>query len=336
MYETRNLILGALGLLVAAALAGPAFFRARAEEAQPATPEPQLPLPAVVSAAPTPQARFVPADDLNLRPPSTPEDSESGEQLIYDILWNGLPAGKARMQVKRYEPFPAPDGPLSWNVKLEIRSSRALSAFYRVRTKSSSVIDGKGGFSRSFHLERKEGEYRYNAHRDGFWAEERIEFDYTLGEKKAEYRWKRHNLTWAKTDLPLTDNVLDPLAALYYLRSKAVVLEADKPEGVTVLPICTDKQIWNIRPRLLRKEKLSVAGVGPAESCLMIKLETQAGNEFVPGCGFNGLFERRGEMTLWLHEATRVLVKAEVELPIGPCEVRLVEHRDAPFPVQQP
>ncbi len=335
MHGTRNLILVASALLLAAALAGPVFFRARAQEAKPPVHEPRPPAP-VVAAAPSPQARFVPAVDLNLRAETSAEGSESGEELIYDILWNGLPAGKARLQVKRCEPFPAPDGPLSWYVKLEVRSSRALSAFYRVRTKSTTVIDAKSGFSRSFHMERKEGEYRYNAHRDGFWAEERIEFDYTLGDKKAGYRWKRPNLTWAKTEIPLTDNVLDPLAALYYLRSKAVVLEAEKPEGVTVLPICTDKRIWNIRPRLLRKEKLSVAGVGPAESCLMLKLETQAGNEFVPGCGFNGLFERRGEMTLWLHEATRVLVKLEVELPIGPCEVRLVEHRQAPFSSDQP
>ncbi|MCZ7645055.1 MAG: DUF3108 domain-containing protein [Planctomycetota bacterium] len=317
-------------LLIVAGVLGPRLFTAGAQDARPVTPAP-APLAPVPPAAPTAPVLFTPAEDLNLAAGQT-EDEDYGEELVYEIFWNGLPAGMANLRVRRRERFPPPQGPEVWAAKLEIRSSRAVSTFYRVRTKSTSIIDAKGGFTRFFFLERKEADYRYVERKDRYWAEERIKFDYTLGEMKALYETKRADLAWRSREIPLADRVLDPLAAIYYLRSRAVRLDLnDPPERAPVLPICTDRRVWNVRVLTLRREYRPLWSRGPVEPCLMLRFETQVGDKFVPGCGFSGPFERRGEMTLWLHEATRIPVGLDVETPIGPCEVRLASHQGAPF-----
>jgi hypothetical protein len=143
--------------------------------------------------------------------------------------------------------------------------------------------------------------------------------------------------------IPLSGKVLDPLSAIYYLRAidfgenlkVREELAADAESGKLsrqeydrrlkdariLLPICTERRVWDTEIVPVAREYLDLKCIGKKQACILI----------VPKCEFNGIFQRRGEMRIWLHEATRVLVRMEVELPIGACEIRLASHAYSPL-----
>jgi hypothetical protein len=241
-----------------------------------------------------------------------------GEELEYGIRWHGVPAGRALLKVKRRERFPEPDGPETWLVRLDIRSSRIVSTFHPLRNKTQSQIDVKGGFSRYFSKEQNEGRYEMR---------ERVLPDYALDKLEAGYEFPqpcratqdaqgRARTPWKKLAIPLNGKVLDPLSAVYRLRSLDLA-----PGKTIVLPILTERRVWNTRIKVEGRERLEVPALGGSQPCLVL----------APECQFNGLFERRGPLRIWVHEATKVVVKLAAETPIGACEALLEAHRNSPL-----
>lgn len=265
------------------------------------------------------------------------EDSAKGEQLEYEIRWNGIPAGRTFMRVRKREGYPDKQGPEVWNVRMDTRSTRLLSHFYAVKDKAITLIDVKGGFSRYFYQNKREGAYK---------AEERIRADYTAARMEVHYEQSRPDDRLSTQTIPLAGKVLDPLAALYYMRSidfganlrERAELAAAADTGKLsraeydrklkdlriILPICTERRVWNTELTPIAREPLDLPGVGKKQPCVLV----------IPHCEFNGLFQRRGELRMWVHEATRVPVKLEVEIPIGACEVLLDRHLNSPFEKQ--
>jgi hypothetical protein len=242
----------------------------------------------------------------------------AGEELDYEIRWNGVPAGRAQLRVRRKEPFPEPAGPETWLVRLDIRSSRMVSLFYPVRTKVQAHLDVKAGFSRNFSKDQNEGDYT---------ARERIRCDYALDKLEAHCEFPQPYLAavdlagekrvpWKVLNIPLSGKVLDPLGAAYYLRGLSL-----RPGQTLVLPICAERRVWNTRVQVLARETRDVPSVGPQQPCLVL----------APECAFNGFFEHRGPVKLWVHEATKVVVRLEAETPLGNCAVWLDRHRYSPF-----
>ncbi|HEY3320003.1 MAG TPA: DUF3108 domain-containing protein [Planctomycetota bacterium] len=245
------------------------------------------------------------------RPAETPELApaalklRAGEQLIYEIRVSGVPAGKAMLEVRKETPHGNEDGPLSWTVVLETRSNRAVSLFYDVRDTAKSVIDVKGGFSRFFYMDKREGEVK---------TEEKISTNYEIGTMEALYERLRGD-QWRQHKLPLTTKVLDPLAAVYYMRS----LDLKNLESI-VLPICADRRVWNTRLVVKGRSLQSAAGFKDRE-CILIEPEAE----------FKGLFERKGRMQIWIDILTGIPLKMNVEVPIGAAEVILSQQKDSPL-----
>jgi hypothetical protein len=165
----------ALGLLVITLLAGVA-------------------LPVFAESGPETIESRVPGGDKNgekknnHQPEVLPELTEADlklqpdEKLIYEIRVDGMPAGKAWLEVKKRDDLNASGGPAIWVTTLTIKSSRLISLTYEVDDKTLSKIDCKGGFSRFCHIERKDGEVE---------GEEISSFDYTFGNFKASYQRTR-------------------------------------------------------------------------------------------------------------------------------------------------
>lgn len=236
---------------------------------------------------------------------------QAGEELEYLIQWNGIPAGKTLMRVVERKPWPDnTQGRDCWRVRLDTRASRALSALYPVRDKAFSIIDVKTGCSRFFSMDKREGDYAFM---------ERIQFDYRLTTMKATYEIHRNGRWRECPRISLKKKVLDPLSALYHLRA-CTELNLENRAGIH-LAICTDRRVWETRIYPLAREMMTIPGLPGLHRCMTVK----------PECEFNGLFQRRGEMTVWLHEATRIPVKMEVEIPIGACEVNLLSHKKSPL-----
>ena len=300
----------------------------------PAPREARTPAGAPAAAGATPlisrHAEFKPVE-LNL---------EAGEQLDYEMRWNGLPAGRASLRVKSRN---EKEDPKTWSVRLDTRSSRLVSLFYPVKDKAEAMIDQKSGCSRFFYMQKREGAYK---------GEERIRFDYNRTKLIAGSTLMRPDGHPSASSIPLFGKVLDPLGALYYLRGLDLVATrqarmqaaAERQAGAcsdveyakrlealkVVLPICTDRRVWDTEIRLLTFDELKarnlkpfvkLPGLGNREPCIVVE----------PLCEFNGLFVRRGPLLLWIHEATRIPVRMLVDLPIGPCEVMLVGYQHSPF-----
>lgn len=228
------------------------------------------------------------------------------ERLEYDIKWNGMPAGRARFRVKSKGPFLG-DGPEVWTVQLEVRSNRVVNAFYPVNDRTRSMIDVVGGFSRFYLQELDEGDYENR---------ERISFDYAMDRLNASYEHDRGKENWRASNIALPGKVLDPLSALYYLR--ATNLNLNTP---VTLPVCAERKVWNVTLAPVGREAIEVKAFKTPVQCLVVSMEFE----------FNGLFVRKGPMKVWLDEKTKIPMKIETELPIGPCEILLADHEDSVY-----
>jgi len=242
----------------------------------------------------------------------------AGEELEYQIRWQGVPAGRALLRVKGRHHFPDAEGPEVWHVRLDIRSNRFLTFVYPVKGKTQARIDVKRGFSRHYSKDHTEGSYR---------AKERLLFDYTLDKLEAAYEypvWHRlptdkrphGKAPWKKIAIPLNGKVLDPLSVVYYLRGLEL-----KPGQSLVLPVITDRRVWNTRIEIQERETLTLPDGLTKVDCLKV----------CPDCHYNGLFERRGQAVLWLDVKHKVVIRMTVETPLGPCEAWLERHARSPL-----
>lgn len=247
-------------------------------------------------------AEFKPAD-LKLK---------VSERLDYEIKVGGVPAGKSLMEVVREETWP--NGAPVWRIQHFTRANRAVSLFYGVQDKHTTVIDQKSGFSRFFRLELHEGEVK---------ADEKISMNYDIGDMKASFERLRADGKVREYTLPLLDKVLDPLSAVYYLRS--IDFTKLKKDDKFTLPICTDRRVWNTLVLVDDSAPIQVKDLGARRVKLLI-----------PQVEFRGLFERRGPILIWVDELTGIPLRMTCEIPIGQAEVSLESFENAPFVKQQP
>jgi hypothetical protein len=225
----------------------------------------------------------------------------------YEIKIGSLPAGKALMEVVR-DDEKWPNGAPVWSVRLHVRSNRAVSLYYNVDDTHRSIIDQKSGFSRLYRMELNENNIK---------VDEKTAFNYDIGEMKA-----RHERTYdgriRESEIPLNDKTLDPLSAIYYLRS---IDFSNLPNNEFYLPIFSERRVWNTRVRVKPVDK--PMSIGPWINRSVVLLE--------PDFEFRGLFERRGPLKIWLDLQTGVPLKVECDTPIGFAEIERIDP-----PSQQP
>ena len=223
-----------------------------------------------------------------------------GERLTYNIKWGAVDGGQAILSVKRKEQL-GPGGPEVWNIQCRSRSNGFVSMFYEVRDDIKTLIDAKEGFSRLFDMDKNEG---------SFHGSERIEFDYDKNE--ASYTRTEKGLLADKTRsraIALPGKVHDPLSCLYFIRGLDL-----KPGADPKLTVNTDRKNWVMTLKVLRKEEQYFDVLGNVQA-LVIEPEAQ----------FQGIFVRKGKMTVWLEERTRIPLMMKVQVPIGAVTATLVK-----------
>jgi len=232
-----------------------------------------------------------------------------GERLAYYIYLAGVLAGRGTFTVKR-RLQPGNAGPWVLDTRCRIRSNAFSSVFYKVDNHAKSFIDVAGTFSRGFEMVQHEGRVH---------AEEEIAFDHD--KREALYRYE--SIGWIENKVrekvvPLPDGVekvQDPLSCLYALRHRRL-----EPGGEVRLAVATDRRSWVLTVRALRREEKEVAGLGVLKTLVV-----------EPEVPFPGLFVRKGRMTVWLEERTRIPVEMKVDIPIGSAHVVLVEAENSPL-----
>ncbi len=242
----------------------------------------------------------LPPDEVPFVPRKAPLNV--GEELIYEVRWAGMPGGKATLAVKWKDKFKGEHD--IYHVKLETQSNSFMSIFYPVATEAESYIDAEGAFSRFFKLVQNEGQMR---------QKEKVEFDYD--EMVARYeKEKREPFSPKHTvNVRLTDKVQDPLSCIYYVR----LMDLRVGEAVRMV-VHTCRRRWLLGVRVLKKEKVVLPALGEFSA---IKIQPEA--------SFPGVFVRKGRMTAWLEEKSRVPLKMTVDIPIGSVSVLLTEARNS-------
>ncbi len=254
----------------------------------------------------------LPTGDLR----QTAGDSEAKvEKLVYDIYVKGLPAGKCEFELKRQDKYAKGNQVPVFVASMNTRANRATSLFYDVKDRVSSIFDATGGFSRMFSMDRKEGNTK---------VVEQINFSYEKDGASAQYKRPRpdadksskdKDIDWVTSTIPLTGKTLDPLAAIYFMRCKALNLDINQPSRTKpsiTLPICTDRHVWNTRLYPIGKEYVDL-GSYRNRVCAQFEIDAP----------FKGLFERVGKIRAWFHVKSGVAVKMSAEIPIGLAEAVL-------------
>ncbi len=258
--------------------------------------------------------RHVPPDSKPAKKDQYPKHRDiklklsAGEKLTYAIKWGAVDAGLATLKVKRKEQL-GPGGPLVWNIQCKTRSNAFVSMFYDVRDDIKTLVDVEGGFTRLFDMNKNEGQFH---------ATERIEFDYKA--KEAKYvRVKKKAFSSSKRTkmIPLPDKVQDPLSCLYYLRGLDLKVGSEHK-----LTVNTSRKNWVMTLKVLREEKLDIKGLGKGKvKCLVVE----------PSARFQGIFVRKGKMTIWVEKQTKVPLLMKVKIPIGSASAVLIKAQNSPL-----
>jgi hypothetical protein len=229
-----------------------------------------------------------------------------GERLTYQIKWGAVDAGVAVLTVKRKEPF-GPGGPEVWNVQAQTRSNAFLSMFYEVRDDIKTLIDAQEGFSRSFEMKKNEG---------SFHGVEQVRFDYEKGVASYTRTKIEEDSEKVRTKaIPLPGKLSDPMSCLYYIRGLDL-----QPGTEQKLTVSTDKKNWVLNLKVLRTEEFYHEKLGNLKA-LVIEPEAQ----------FQGIFVRKGKMTVWVEERTKIPLMMKAAVPIGSVTAALIEAEGSPL-----
>ncbi len=234
-----------------------------------------------------------------------------GEELRYQAMWRGLPAGTVRCAAKRVAKLK--NRPV-FVFELAVESNDFLNAFYPVRTSINSYVDAENG--RSYLIRRRVSE-RSREYKD------RLEFKYdSRKDSGIPDPVSKYSLTGedgreeARRPSPIPGNMQDTLSILYYVRGLDLCETGDSQTvllGGRNKPVLTTVSVTG-------EETVTLPGLG-AFDCLVVKPDTGGAN--ISG---NFLATRGGE-TIWLEKNTRIplMVSADLPKPVGAVTATLIE-----------
>lgn len=225
-----------------------------------------------------------------------------GEHLVYNVTWMGIKAGEATLEV---EGLLQVDGQPALHLVTTARSTPFVSTFYRVDDRNESFIGLHPMRSLRFVKNLREGRYRHSSQTD---------FDQTVGVARFRYLDFSNvprNISrldeaerfgkYVSQDYPLNVPALDELSVLYFVRTLPLKV------GETVrAKVFASKKNWDLEVRVLSRETLDTI-LGRRETLVV-----------EPLLKFEGIFQRKGRMTVWLtDDAERVPVLMKSEIVIG-------------------
>jgi len=205
-----------------------------------------------------------------------------GERVTYDISWMGVVGGEGILEVMEQATYE--DSPV-YVVRTIGRSVGFVRDLYRVEDHTSSLFDIDHLYSRKVEVTISEGAYRKH---------KIIEFDHDGGLARYVVNNKEPEVFQIDTGSQ------DSFSALYKLRTMSKELKV----GASVfIPVFEDKKKYRLEVKVLRKERVTL----PQGMLDTIVVEPQLKTE--------GIFQRRGKMTLWLADnesLVPVIVRSKV------------------------
>ena len=199
------------------------------------------------------------------------------EELIYSVGFRYFSAGNASISIKN----DSLNGNSVYLLETFIKTNKFLDKFYKIRNKTSLLIDSQYYSILKIDKDINEGNYsrKYSAYNQGD----------TL-------------LVWNNSNYKINSPVYDPISFIYYLREKKIYV-GDK----FTFSAAGAKGIKIVEVNVTQKEQVSV----PAGTFECLKIEPSSPNN-------KTLLKNNGEMKVWLsNDKNKIPVKIEMKTNVG-------------------
>lgn len=289
-FSTRQFRRTLAGALIAAGVAFATVLAQEPDTNAVVLPEPTLPdAPATNS---PPAVATAPAADTNA--PLAPRELwfPVGERLVYRVYWGLIPVGEAQVWTE----WVTREGRTLLAIHHRTRSNSVIAKIYPVNDRLETLVDPVTFLPVRFEKDMNEGRHRYH---------EITTFNYeTL---TAEWRSLVKNKT--KT-FPIEPDTRDLATFMYYLRAKPFE-EGHKSHH----RVMADEKIYDLYMNVTRVEKVDLDDFGKI-ACYRVE----------PDAKFEGLFVRKGKMTVWVSRDDRFLcTQIKASVPVADIRVVLAE-----------
>ncbi len=239
---------------------------------------------------PFPDVHPIMVHDPNPEPKPLPELwFPVGEEIRYRAYWGRIPVGFTRITTEWVERY----NRTLLKITIRTRSGKVLNRIYPVDDVIESLIDPHTFLPLRFEVNFRQGRYRKH---------EITKFDHI--DNIAYWRSERRD---REDTFELEENTRDLVSFAYYMRS--VGFEEGQRRQYRVM---ADEKVYDLWLEARDTARIRLPQYGRISS---IELEPEA--------AFEGLFVRRGRMTLWVsNDSRRVLTQMAASIPVA--SIRLV------------
>jgi hypothetical protein len=208
------------------------------------------------------------------------------EKLTYQISMHGIPIGSAELEAKNEQGVTT--------ITLRVRSNAAISSIFPVDdVVETRHIDGRFIMTK---IQQQEGSFRSNE-----------AFTINLGKKRVFWDDFIQHRSLRMT-VP-TDEVLDTLSGIYYLRNRQ--LQVGKTE---ILHIFDSESYAEVPVEVLRREEMRLPNLARVATLVVRPLQKTA-----------GIFRRTGAVLIWMtDDGHKVPVKIVTSIALGQVTAELI------------
>jgi hypothetical protein len=231
-----------------------------------------------------------PAPNPNVEFPARPNLAfKPGELLTFSVEYFGIAAGIATLGV---EQGPLMHGRPTLRIVATARTHPAFEWIFKVRDRIESYLDAQGLFPWQYEKHLREGGYANDA-------------VMVYDQPKCQVIKDQ-----GKTIVPAPACTQDVLSEFYFYRTLAA-----KPGDVASIPVVADDgKTYEVVVTAKREERIT--GPTGTYDCLVV----------VPAMKFEGLFQAKGQIEIWLtNDARRVPVLIKTKIVIGTIDIVLRE-----------
>ena len=225
-----------------------------------------------------------------------------GERLAYDVTWLGIKAGEATLEAEGVVNL---NGRRAYHLVTTAQSTPLISKIYRVDDRTESFLQADPMRALRFDKNLREGRYRHSSqtvfdHEKGIATFRYLDFSPVPKGITRLDEAERYG-KYVSQEFPLTPGALDELSVLYYVRTLPLVANT-----TVTARVFASRKNWELEVKVLGRETFETV-LGQRET---LKVE--------PLLKFEGIFQRKGRMIVWLtDDAERIPVQMKSEIIIG-------------------
>lgn len=247
---------------------------------------------ATISSAENPER--APAITNNIPPPPAELWFEVGEEVLYDIYWGFINVGHSHSTTSWVEE----GGRKLLKIRFESRSNNVIASIYPVEDIQEVLIDPVTFLPVMYSKDSKQGRKLYK---------EVIRFDHSAG--MAHYE---SILKGTQKQVPIEADTRDLISLMFLIRTMQ-----HEPGNEIQTKVFTEDKIYDLIVKITRKEKVELDKYGDVASMV-----------FEPEAAFDGLFVRKGKVTLWVSDDHRKLcTRITARVPVANIRIELAEVR---------